>query len=893
MQMSSGQSQTKLALFLTREAQASVSGLERTPGWADLADRVRALSADAAVPTSTVIQATAVLQAYGDVFAAWGAVDPGRLERLNAGCQGWDGLADAAQGLAAVWPSGSGAADTAMAILLDVVTANRALKPVSGTTGSERWRGSSVLQGWSQELRARDAAEPTPPGMSAGLVEMLMQPAREHPDSLAAQLEWIAEAWSALLSDDFGGWVALAGDVAAEEGTVRLPGPGPVQPAGFDSAIGLADGSAYGSPGGPGYVDAQARFSDDTEWMPSMVMMAKQTFVWLDQLSRSYGRDISRLDQIPDEELDALAQRGFRGLWLIGLWERSPASRDIKVRRGNPEAAPSAYSLKDYAIAHSLGGDDALQNLKHRANARGLRLAADMVPNHMGMDSTWMAEHPDRFLQLPQPPYPGYTFHGPNLSGDDRIEIYLEDGYWEERDAAVVFKCVHRDSGQARYIYHGNDGTQMPWNDTAQLDYLQPAVREAVIQTILDVARQFPIIRFDAAMTLARKHIARLWYPPPGGGGAIPSRAEHTVAPEVLDRLLPGEFWREVVERVREEVPDTLLLAEAFWMMEGYFVRTLGMHRVYNSAFMHMLRDEDNAGYRGAIKQVLEYSPAILERYVNFMNNPDEETAVEQFGKGDKYFGIATMMSTLPGLPMYGHGQVEGFSEKYGMEYTRAYVDESPDQGLMDHHERVIFPILRERHKFCGVNHFALMDFWRDGGVDENVFAYANRSTQTGEPSLVVYNNVHTPTGGWIKSSSAINVGDTDAPNLVHKSLGEALGIVDDPSVVYGFWELRKRAWLLRTGAELCRDGLFAEVGGYGALVFLDIRRLDDPDGRLRTFVDGSGRGWIEDPFSIGVEDESAEMFEEAIKEAEEVDREEEICEDGAGADRAVMPTEE
>jgi len=27
--------------------------------------------------------------------------------------------------------------------------------------------------------------------------------------------------------------------------------------------------------------------------------------------------------------------------------------------------------------------------------------------------------------------------------------------------------------------------------------------------------------------------------------------------------------------------------------MEGYFVRTLGMHRVYNSAFMNMLRDED------------------------------------------------------------------------------------------------------------------------------------------------------------------------------------------------------------------------------------------------------------------------------------------------------------
>ncbi len=115
-------------------------------------------------------------------------------------------------------------------------------------------------------------------------------------------------------------------------------------------------------------------------------------------------------------------------------------------------------------------------------------------------------------------------------------------------------------------------------------------------------------------------------------------------------------------------------------MMEGYFVRTLGMHRVYNSAFMHMLRDEDNAKYRQLIKNTLEYNPQILKRYVNFMNNPDEETAVEQFGKGDKYFGVATMMATLPGLPMVGHGQVEGFAEKYGMEYHRPKWQEQPDQ---------------------------------------------------------------------------------------------------------------------------------------------------------------------------------------------------------------------
>jgi hypothetical protein len=65
------------------------------------------------------------------------------------------------------------------------------------------------------------------------------------------------------------------------------------------------------------------------------------------------------------------------------------------------------------------------------------------------------------------------------------------------------------------------------------------------------------------------------------------------------------------------------------------------------------------------------------------MNNPDERTAVDQFGKGDKYFGICTMMATMPGLPMFGHGQIEGFAEKYGMEYRRAYWDEQPD-GLSD-----------------------------------------------------------------------------------------------------------------------------------------------------------------------------------------------------------------
>ena len=120
-----------------------------------------------------------------------------------------------------------------------------------------------------------------------------------------------------------------------------------------------------------------------------------------------------------------------------------------------------------------------------------------MVPNHMGIDSHWVIEHPEWFLSLPEPPYPGYTFGGENLAEDDRVEIRLEDHYWDNSDAAVVFERRDRRSGERRYIYHGNDGTSFPWNDTAQLDFSREDVREQVIRTIVDVAEPNSAVHYD------------------------------------------------------------------------------------------------------------------------------------------------------------------------------------------------------------------------------------------------------------------------------------------------------------------------------------------------------------------------------------------------------------
>ena len=729
-------------------------------------------------------------------------------------------------------------------LLLSLTNENRAYAPIATLVSDEELRRTSS---YAAVVAAADRALDDAPSMGPrgeNLLAFLRAPMRHAPDSIAGQLAYMREHWGLELAPmSARGRMLVASDVFAEEARWAPRAGAPFFHAPSAAPVTFS---------GPTYDAEPEHFSSDRDWMPRVVMIAKSTFVWLDQLAKEYARPVTTLADIPDAELRLLARRGFTALWLIGVWERSHASRAIKQRQGNPDALASAYSLDGYEIARELGGHDAYASLRDRAKRHGIRLASDMVPNHMGIDSQWVVDHPDWFLQTREPPYASYTFDGPDVSDDARVGVFLEDGYWSHRDAAVVFKRLDRWTGDARFVYHGNDGTSMPWNDTAQLDYLHADVREAVIQTILHVARQFPIIRFDAAMTLAKRHFQRLWFPLPGSGGdCVPSRARHAMTKEDFDRAFPVEFWREVVDRVAVEAPDTLLLAEAFWMMEGYFVRTLGMHRVYNSAFMNMLKREENASFRASIKNVLEFDPRILERYVNFMNNPDEETAVAQFGRDDKYFGVATLMSTMPGLPMFGHGQIEGFGEKYGMEYRRALHDEHPDAALVERHEREIFPLLRMRALFSGVDGFALYDFVApEGHVDEDVVAYSNGVGAA--RVLVVFHNKYKETRGAIATSVAFK-GATGA--LERSSLASALGLdaggwfacrdevthlehlVDASEVVAKGLMLTLRAFEYRVwtrfvpvvpSAELPYDALARELEGRG------VPSLDDAARALR-----------------------------------------------------------
>ena len=145
------------------------------------------------------------------------------------------------------------------------------------------------------------------------------------------------------------------------------------------------------------------------------------------------------------------------------------------------------------------------------------------------------------------------------------------------------------------------------------------------------------------------------------------------------------------------------------------------------------------------------FDPEILKRYVNFMNNPDEETAVEQFGKGRQVLRCMYIDGYNARPSDVRHGQIEGFSEKYGMEYVRAYKDEKQDTGFIEAHNMFIFPLLKKRAIFAEVYYFRLYDIIdNNGNVNENVFAYTNRYGN--DIFTVIYNNSIEGASGTLKS---------------------------------------------------------------------------------------------------------------------------------------------
>ena len=161
-------------------------------------------------------------------------------------------------------------------------------------------------------LREFFAGQPGAGADNQNLIDMLRAPAMAYPNSLLQQLEFMREKWGVIVGQYIYRLLSSL-DLVKEETKAIFLGPGPSLPYDFSGL----------------QVEPEA-FSPDRDWMPNLVLIAKNSYVWLDQLSKKYKRAITHLDQIPEDELETLAKWGITGLWLIGLWERSLASQRIK-----------------------------------------------------------------------------------------------------------------------------------------------------------------------------------------------------------------------------------------------------------------------------------------------------------------------------------------------------------------------------------------------------------------------------------------------------------------------------------------------------------------------------------------------------------------------------------
>ncbi len=129
------------------------------------------------------------------------------------------------------------------------------------------------------------------------LIDMFRSPAIAVPNSLPGQLEFIRSRWGILLGKYLYRLLSSL-DFLREEEKLGFTGPGVTQIPVY-SHISLDS--------------EHEQYSVDQEWMPRLVLLAKNTLVWLDQLGKKYQTSITRLDQIrmknwifwPDVDLPA------------------------------------------------------------------------------------------------------------------------------------------------------------------------------------------------------------------------------------------------------------------------------------------------------------------------------------------------------------------------------------------------------------------------------------------------------------------------------------------------------------------------------------------------------------------------------------------------------------
>jgi hypothetical protein len=359
-------------------------------------------------------------------------------------------------------------------------------------------------------------------------------------------------------------------------------------------------------------------------------------WAWLEQLSARSGRTL-RLGDVPDSEWDALARLGFNIVWLMGVWQRSPVSRQISIEdpanfpdydRALPGWTPadivgSPYAVMQYVPDPRIGTWSSLDLVREKLHARNMGLFLDFVGNHTALDNPWVREHPEFYVQ-----------------GSEQDV---------EKNPSLFFRANTVQG--ARYIALAKDPYFPPWKDVAQLNHFQPGMRAAHLAELAAIGKHCDGVRCDMAMLQLNDIFEKNWA----------HLLESTSRPA-------KEFWTEA----REAAPNLILLAEAYWGTEPQLI-DLGFSFAYDKVLYDAVRSADV----GAVQSRLSSIGDQQNYYARFLENHDEPRRAEVI-PNHRLPAVGTLMGTLPGMRFYQQGELQGCKIRMPI-MLRVAADELPD----------------------------------------------------------------------------------------------------------------------------------------------------------------------------------------------------------------------
>lgn len=435
------------------------------------------------------------------------------------------------------------------------------------------------------------------------------------------------------------------------------------------------------------------------------------TWVWLQELSVKYNRKVT-LASIPAAEYEHLAQAGFHAVWLMGVWERSPAGIAIARQHGGilnelkaalndfteKDLVGSPYCIRRYRAEAQLGGEKGLAIARSELSRRNIRLILDFVPNHLAPDHPWTLDHPDYFIR------------------GSKNDLAEKPGEYLESSGNIFARA--------------KDPFFPPWPDVLQLNVFHPGLRDAMQDAIRHIAAQCDGIRCDMAMLVNNDIFQKTW-----GDKAGPR---------------PGtEFWEHLIPVARQVNSDFLFIAEVYWDMEWEMMR-LGFDFCYDKRLYDRLAQGDPE----SVRQHLGADLSFQSRLLRFIENHDENRAASFLPAG-RHKALALASLTLPGMRLLHDGQLDGRTVKVPVFLGRRRKEPVNDE--IGTFYRRLLDLLKSPAMRHGTWNTCRVEGWPENNVYTNLLAW--EWTEDGERVMIIINLSDAPAQGRVRSAHGFSTG--------------------------------------------------------------------------------------------------------------------------------------